>query len=97
MALRGPCRYGYAAKCQFAHDPLHMSWRVAMIAGAIRKRSNRGSVVMQRDRASGRGRIATTYRCQIFGNHPSKKAPREAFPPRPELEEETRWFYLPKS
>jgi len=68
-----------------------------MIAGAIRKRSNRGSVVMQRDRASGRGRIATPYRCQIFGNHPSKKGAAGGIPPRPELEEETRWFYLPKS
>ena len=45
-----------------------------MIAGATRQRTIRGSMVMQRDRISGRGRIATPYRCQIFGNQPEKGA-----------------------
>jgi hypothetical protein len=57
-----------------------MSWKVAMIAGAIRQRTIRGSMVMQRDRISGRERIATPYRCLIFGNQPKKGAAGKHFP-----------------
>jgi hypothetical protein len=68
-----------------------------MIRGASRQRATRGSMIMPTDRTSGRGLIAASHRFWVLVVRLEKPPREEAFPPRPELEEETAWFYLSKS